>query len=326
MIPGIDVAFQHPSYSGVKAAGYQFVVRYLTRSHPPKLVTRPEIDAIRGAGLQLCLVFEDGARRATSGYSAGIADAGLVVALLGALKLPAHSVVYFAVDFNPDTSEMVHVLDYFEGIGKVLPKAQIGVYGGYTTVRSMWYANVLGYAWQTYAWSNGQWFSRAQLRQVKNGVHVAGAEVDTDQATSTNYGGVFTMEDASNQPPVIPDACATVWHPQVIPIAHEGGTVYWSAAGTLSHLHQMVIDLGASVAKLTELVTSQSVTPAEAPDGADQVNRESAAVTPAEAQSDGTESDPLFEDTLDGGSDTPIGDAVASATIAPSTASPAEEG
>jgi hypothetical protein len=36
------------------------------------------------------------------------------------------------------------------------------------------------FAWQTYAWSGGQWDSRAQLRQTRNDVTVGGAACDSD--------------------------------------------------------------------------------------------------------------------------------------------------
>jgi hypothetical protein len=41
---------------------------------------------------------------------------------------------------------------------------------------------LVGYGWQTYAWSSGQWDDRALLRQVENNVAFGPAIVDHNQA------------------------------------------------------------------------------------------------------------------------------------------------
>ena len=49
-------------------------------------------------------------------------------------------------------------------------------------------AGLIGYGWQTYAWSDGQWDHRAQLRQYSNGHTIAGVGVDYDQSTAVDFG------------------------------------------------------------------------------------------------------------------------------------------
>ncbi|MDN3568420.1 hypothetical protein QWZ14_28910, partial [Paeniroseomonas aquatica] len=50
--------------------------------------------------------------------------------------------------------------------------------------------------WQTYAWAGGRWHPGAQLQQYKNGVRVAGADVDLNRATTSNFGQwAATKED-----------------------------------------------------------------------------------------------------------------------------------
>ncbi|MFI2206441.1 hypothetical protein ACH47Z_37915 [Streptomyces sp. NPDC020192] len=44
------------------------------------------------------------------------------------------------------------------------------------------------WGWQTYAWSGGNWDSRAQLRQVQNDITVAGHDADLDQAMAADFG------------------------------------------------------------------------------------------------------------------------------------------
>src|SRR5262249_13003036 len=43
------------------------------------------------------------------------------------------------------------------------------------------------WGWQTYAWSYGAWESRAQLRQIQNGIGPGGGE-DKDQAMAKDFG------------------------------------------------------------------------------------------------------------------------------------------
>src|SRR5262249_20698214 len=42
------------------------------------------------------------------------------------------------------------------------------------------------WGWQTYAWSGGQWDSRAQLRQTQN--ELGGGDLDADEAMTSDYG------------------------------------------------------------------------------------------------------------------------------------------
>jgi hypothetical protein len=44
------------------------------------------------------------------------------------------------------------------------------------------------YGMQTYAWSEGMWEPRCQLRQVRNNVVVCGGTIDYDEAWADDYG------------------------------------------------------------------------------------------------------------------------------------------
>ena len=55
-------------------------------------------------------------------------------------------------------------------------------------VQRLFNAGKITWGWQTYAWSGGQWDSRAQLRQVQNGMTVDGAACDRDEAWASDFG------------------------------------------------------------------------------------------------------------------------------------------
>ena len=64
--------------------------------------------------------------------------------------------------------------------------ARTGAYGGYYVIQRLFDAGKIKWGWQTYAWSGGQWDSRAQLRQVQNGI--AGGQMDEDTSEADDFG------------------------------------------------------------------------------------------------------------------------------------------
>jgi hypothetical protein len=92
-------------------------------------------------------------------------------------------VLYFAVDFELQSSEAGTVASYFRCADRVVGVSRVGAYGGIQTVRVLFNSRLIRYGWQTYAWSGGQWDSRAQLQQYQNG-----SSVDLDRAVSSDYG------------------------------------------------------------------------------------------------------------------------------------------
>jgi len=183
---GIDYSFSRPNLAKVKAAGYGFVCRYLSGGKSGKDVTRAEYDAARKVGLDVVLVWESGAAGARGGYAAGVDDAHLAAAQLKGLGLAGHP-VYFAVDFDPTGAELPTVVEYVKGAASVLGSARTGVYGGESVINAVGSAKACRYLWQTYAWTRS-WNPAAQLRQVENGVSLAGASVDRDTAHAVDYG------------------------------------------------------------------------------------------------------------------------------------------
>lgn len=264
-ILGIDCSFEHPDYKAVKADGYSFVTRYLSHSQTPKTLTRAEAATVSAAGLNIVLVFEDSATRAKQGFRAGIDDATFVRNHLSNVGAPSDAPVYFAVDFDVTAGELGAVRDYFRGIGTVLPKAQIGAYGDLVCVDTLWASGLVALMWQTYAWSGGQWSQHTALQQYHNGARVAGADVDLDRATRSDYGGWKIMSTTSgvSHPPT--QAAHDVWNADMIPIGSTNPPTDWTPAHTLGNIRDHVVAQGVKLNEILSLVrtlASPPVTPA----------------------------------------------------------------
>lgn len=180
---GIDYAwYSHgapPNAITVKRAGYDFICRYISRD-PSKDLTGPELRAAMTAGLGVVFVFEDTAERMKSGRAAGIADATIAQARVSGFSYP-NIPVYFACDFDAAPGDQVAINAYLDGCAEILGRSRVGIYSGYYPLKRAFDAKKVTYGWQTFAWSGGQWDSRAQIRQIQNGITVAGQDSDKDE-------------------------------------------------------------------------------------------------------------------------------------------------
>lgn len=186
-IEGVDYAWDRPSIPGLAAAGKYFACRYLSYNTTGKNLTTGERDALFAAGLAICLNWENRSDDASDGYSGGVRNAREALRQASALGFPPDRPIYFSID--EDTSGTPARVDaYLKGIGSVMPVALIGVYGGLATVRRAHEQGLATWLWQTYAWSRGAWYAAAHVQQYRNGVMVAGADVDLNRAMVTDYG------------------------------------------------------------------------------------------------------------------------------------------
>ena len=199
---GADFAWQSPPIADLKAAGISFVCRYLS-TDASKNLSAAERDRLHAAGISIVLVWETTGTEALGGYGQGMADGAAARTQADALGFPKSLPIYYAVDFNQTASQKQTVLDYLHGVADAEgSKARVGVYGGIASVAAALDAG-FGFGWQTYAWSNGQWDIRAQLRQTHNDQKIGGADVDLDQAMAASY-GQWTPSDAVNPPSPTP--------------------------------------------------------------------------------------------------------------------------
>ena len=188
MIFGIDYASKTPSAKILKQqGGVKFVCRYVSTESNPKNITVDEVKDLLGAGVDIVVVFETTANRALDGFKAGASDAHSARQQTAAVGLP-NCAVYFAVDFDMSPAQEAAVKAYFQGVASVLGKKKSGVYGGYKAVSVVQGSGIVKYGWQTFAWSYGKWFPKAQLRQVKNAQLLCGVSCDYDNAVVRDFG------------------------------------------------------------------------------------------------------------------------------------------
>lgn len=184
---GIDYAWSKPTTAVMKAAGVKFIARYLSND-PSKNLTRSEATAANDAGIWCVVVWETTAARALDGRSAGVTDAGRARDQAAALGMPDDRPIYFAVDFDAQPSQYAAIKSYFDGVASVLGRDRVGMYAGYYPITWAFDNRIIEWGWQTYAWSGGQWDTRAHIQQYKNGVVLGGSDVDYNRAMYGDYG------------------------------------------------------------------------------------------------------------------------------------------
>jgi MYXO-CTERM domain-containing protein len=182
---GVDYSFARPSPASIVAGGYTFVVRYLS-NESAKNLSASEAAALKAAGLDIVCNWEDSATNALNGYNQGVTDAQTANAQASADGAPAGRPIYFSIDFDEQSSQASAVDSYFDGVASVLGHARTGAYGGYYAIDQLFNAGKIAFGWQAYAWSNGQWDSRAQLRQIQNGID--NGQEDEDEAMAADFG------------------------------------------------------------------------------------------------------------------------------------------
>jgi hypothetical protein len=186
-IPGCDMT-GGVSASSLVSMGYQFVCRYVSGGNS-KDITASEASADEAAGLDIVLVWEtDGTAGTDSAdpMSQGVSDAMGAQSEAASVGAPSTRPIYFAVDFDASSSDDSAVNAYFQGVASVIGLSRTGVYGGYYIVNELFNAGLVEWGWQTYAWSSGQWDSRAQLRQTLNDVD--NGQLDDDEGMVADYG------------------------------------------------------------------------------------------------------------------------------------------
>lgn len=188
---GVDYAFSpHPTIAALQAAGAKFAVRYISNNPKNDLngknLLPAEAKALRAAGLRIAVVVEYYARRMLGGHAQGVTDAAHADAVVTALGMPRIP-VYFAADWDATPAEQADINAYLDGAASVIGRARVGIYGGYYPVKRALDAGKAAYAWQTSAWSGGQWDSRAAIRQY-GARRIGDATCDSDNSMRADFG------------------------------------------------------------------------------------------------------------------------------------------
>jgi MYXO-CTERM domain-containing protein len=224
---GVDYSFARPSPSGLHAEGYTFACRYLSPPPNSKNLSQSEAQQLWAAGVDIVANFEEGATNALNGQSQGVTDANVADSQSQADGIPTGRPIYFSVDFDAQSTDFAAIDAYFDGVASVIGVGRTGAYGGYAVIQHLFDVGKIRWGWQTYAWSNGAWDSRAQLRQVQNDITAAGdsACCDEDQAWAADFG----QWHASSS-----DPCASAADGY-----YCGQSTQW-AGGTKDHLYDCV--------------------------------------------------------------------------------------
>jgi hypothetical protein len=206
---GVDYAWGRPAADAVLAAGRTFVMRYhstdlRTSGGVTKLLTRSEAMQLSAAGLDIVSVWEGRAadRDPLKGYPQGLADGAQALRQAASCGAPRGAVVYYAVDWDATADDLPAIGDYFDGVGAAHDgPSTVGAYGSRRVVEYVMTTGRAAYGCQTYAWSGGQWYPGAQLRQVLNNQRLmpdgrlgtaseypTGVPVDCDEAHADQFG------------------------------------------------------------------------------------------------------------------------------------------
>lgn len=182
-LEGVDYSYDRPDPAKLVSAGKHFACRYLS-DEPVKNLTRAEADAGAKAGLWWVVVWEAGHGQTTPSAQWCAAES---VKQAKSVGVPAGRPIYFAVDFDAQSSQFNAIEDFLLEYAAHLSPYVAGMYGGEAVVTEMLDRGVTDWAWQTYAWSDTR-DPRAKLWQYSNNVQLVGANVDLDRAYADDYG------------------------------------------------------------------------------------------------------------------------------------------
>jgi hypothetical protein len=183
---GLDYAGGLPGAAAIKAAGYQFVVRYLTDGGPGlpgKLLTPAEYDDLQNHGIAVVVNSEPGVgTRMLAGYDTGARDAEAAQTQITKVGHPDHRPVLFSADFDVTPAQQAEIDDYLRGCASALGAERVGIYGSYYVVKRCLDNHTARWAWQTAAWSRGQVEPRIHIYQRIKTAVVGGVECDVNEA------------------------------------------------------------------------------------------------------------------------------------------------
>jgi hypothetical protein len=201
-VRGIDYSLARPGGAAIRAAGFEFVMRYI--DYPGaggKGLTGGELADLRANGLAVGLVFERYEGRPNEGRLAGVADAQVADRAARSLGFPPSQPIYFAIDFDAQPGDYAAIDEYFAGAASVLGLGRVGAYGHDRVLGHLRSRGLAMWFWQCLAWSGGRTFEGRHLYQAQNGQFVNGGAVDVNFAYGEDQ-GLWKVEDDMADPRV----------------------------------------------------------------------------------------------------------------------------
>ena len=188
------------------AANRRAVLRYIAPGNP-KGATPQEVHGDIWGGVSVGFIFESWANRSLGGAQAGINDGTLSGQWLSSIGAPDGVCAYWAVDFDAQSWQLASIEAYAKGFRQGLDRRyRTGVYGGLYICTALLNSASVDLAWQTLAWSYGQWEPRAVVRQTSITDSIDGVSVDDDWLMAADWGQWVAHGEPAVKPPAAPPA------------------------------------------------------------------------------------------------------------------------
>lgn len=161
----------------VKSTGMTGICRYMSRNQKKNLTVKQRNDAL-ALGLDIVLVFEDSATRATEGTDAGRADAFFSVLFAQQIGAPPGMTLRTTVDTDTTWDRVrPYIVAWNETAAAHGYNGDL--YAGFPVLAGAYDAGQSARGWQTVAWSKGQVHHSAVLLQDQFHVNISGVDCDS---------------------------------------------------------------------------------------------------------------------------------------------------
>lgn len=176
----------------LEAAGVTWIGRYVggTKKDP---LTKTEAQAISSLGLYVISIWESGYPTSVDYFSAyqGSRDGADAYHAAAQAGQPGATPIYFCVDYDAAEEDLPAIARYFRAVRlSVRPAYFVGVYGSGRVCQHLLSLGLVSHSWLAapHGWAGYDEETPYHIRQTRNGVTVAGLEVDLDESDG-NAGG-----------------------------------------------------------------------------------------------------------------------------------------
>lgn len=150
-ITGLDYSAGRIAGAAIKAAGYDFAIRYVedpARQLWTKHLRPDEYRDLIGAGVHVWAVFEVDTTDALGGFAQGTANARRALAGAAWVGYPADQPIFFCSDRHLSSGEVLTALAYLDGAAAVLGRDRVGAYGFFEFIDAAIAGNHAAAYWQ----------------------------------------------------------------------------------------------------------------------------------------------------------------------------------
>lgn len=188
---GLDYSGGVPAGAAVKAANYDFVIRYLHKQTASRVavLTAREYSDMTEHGVSVGLVYEAASSsRMLGGAAAGNSDGAWALQQAKEAGVSDPRCIYFACDFDAQPDQYAELDAYLRAAAEHVGADAVGVYGGADVVQHCLESGSARWGWQTRAWSHGRVYSGAHVLQNIGYVAVGGVTCDWNEALKPDFG------------------------------------------------------------------------------------------------------------------------------------------